>query len=217
MMVGHVLGIDFDFVEPNFQAGDLLTEDYLDKNPMHTIPLLEDRDYMIADSHAIAIYLITKFGGTKRESLYPEDVYVSSTIDSRLHFDTGVLFQRLQAITVPTVAGYLSGPTDEHIAKVEDAYQMLENYLNKTTYLACDHFTVADICAGSTVTSLNTLIPVDCERYPRLIEWIESLYAEFCFTEVNSSGLQEFSSFMHQCWDGHRNSVQVSPPYYMGR
>lgn len=215
MMVGHVLGLNYDIVEPNTQAGDLYQPDYMEKNPMHTIPLLEDGDFAVVDSHAIAVYLVTKFGMEKRKTLYPEDVHLTATIDSRLHFDNGVLFTRLRSLTDPTLMGFLSGPTEEIAASIEDAYQMLEGFLNKTQYLACDHFTIADICAGATVTSLNTLVPIDNERYPRVMEWIEALYEQECFAEINTNGLSEFSAFMHQCWDTNR--ANSPPSYYMGR
>lgn len=217
MMVGHVLGLEFEFIEPNTQAGDLYQPEYEEKNPMHTIPLLEDGDFTVVDSHAIAVYLITKFGADKRKTLYPEDIYLTATIDARLHFDTGVLFPRLRAIIDPTMSGLLSGPNDEIIAKVDDAYQMLETYLNKTQFLACDHFTVADICAGATVTSLNTLIPVEGDRFPKLIDWITSLYEQECFMEINAAGVQEFSAFMNQCWETNRANAAPPMYYYMAR
>lgn len=205
MMLGNYLGLEFEFNEPNTLAGELHAPDYLEKNPMHTLPILEEGDFAIADSHAIIVYLVTKYGGQKRKALYPEDIYLAATIDSRLHFDTGILFPHLRAITEPTIRGNLSGVTAEQIEKVEDAYGMLEAYLNQTTYLACDQFTIADICAGATVTSLNSLVPIDCDRFPKVIDWIGNLHAENCFLEVNSPGLQEFSALIYQFWDVNRN------------
>lgn len=206
MMVGHVLEIPFDFIEPNFMAGEHLEPDYVEKNPMHTIPLLEDKDFVLADSHAIATYLINKYGADKRAALYPSDLYDRAVIDARLHFDTGVLFTRLKAIVDPTIKGTLTGLNDELIARVEDAYQILEAYLNKSKYVALDHFTVADICCGATVTSLNTLVPIDCERFPRVIEWFGALHAESCFQEINSNGVQEFNSFVNNMWMNNQSA-----------
>lgn len=207
MMVGNILGLEFEYVEPDFLGGGLFDPDYIEKNPMHTIPLLEDGDFVLADSHAIVTYLITKYGGDKSCKLYPCDIYTRGVVNSRLYFDTGILFPRLRAVTEPTFLGTLTGPTGEHIQKIEEAYQMLEAYLNKTLYLALDHFTVADICAGATVTSLNMIVPIDCERFPKLIEWFGLLHAETCFQEINSEGVTELIDLLNGFWTRNQNNT----------
>lgn len=206
MMIGHILEIPFDFVEPDFSSGQIFDPDYIEKNPLRTIPLLEDKDFILADSHAIATYLISKYGADKRAALYPSDIYDRATIDSRLHFDTGVLFQRLKAITEPTFRGTLTGINEEIVSKVEQAYQILEAYLNKTQYVALDHFTVADVCCGATVSSLNTFVPIDCERFPRVIEWYGALHAESCFQEINTAGVEMLNGFIHNLWANNQGA-----------
>lgn len=81
-------------------AGEHLKEEYLQKNPQHTIPLLEDNGVFISDSHAICTYLIQKYGDAKAQSLYPADLYQRALIDQKLHFDSGVLYQKLRGVTV---------------------------------------------------------------------------------------------------------------------
>lgn len=199
MMVGHILGVPFEFIEPNMQQGEHLHADFIDKNPMHTIPLLNDRDFYVADSHVISTYLITKYGG-KNSTIYPNNIQERATVDSRLHFDTGVLFQLIKAC-VPTIHRGES-LSQEQIANVEDAYKIIDTYLNNTKYLATDNLTVADICAGATITTLNIVIPIDGERFPRVIQWIGELYKESCFQEINARGIEKvtaiFNSTMQQ-------------------
>lgn len=62
-------------------------------NPQHTIPLLDDDGYFLADSHAINAYLVGKYG--KDDSLYPKDLKKRGKVDERLHFDNGTLLNRL--------------------------------------------------------------------------------------------------------------------------
>lgn len=63
---------------------------------MHTVPTLEDNGFVLYDSHAIMGYLVGKYA--KDKSLYPEEVQKRAIIDSRLHFDSSILFARhLQA------------------------------------------------------------------------------------------------------------------------
>lgn len=65
-------------------------KDYLKLNPQHTVPTLIDGDFTLWDSHAIATYLIQKYG--KDDKLYPNDLETRARIDQRLHFDGSILF-----------------------------------------------------------------------------------------------------------------------------
>ena len=68
-------------------------------NPQHTIPVLQDGDYVISESRAAACYLANKYD--KAEKLYPDtDLKTRARIDQRLHFDAGTLYKRLVDIIV---------------------------------------------------------------------------------------------------------------------
>ncbi|KAJ8927876.1 hypothetical protein NQ314_019620 [Rhamnusium bicolor] len=90
------LGIDVELKPVNLMAGEHLTPEYLKLNPLHTVPTLEDGDFVIWDSHAINTYLVGKYG--KNDSLYPKDLQKRAVIDQRLYFDVGILFPRVGAI-----------------------------------------------------------------------------------------------------------------------
>lgn len=98
LLVAKAIGLDLDFREVNVLSQENKKPEYLEKNPQHTVPLLDDDGKIIWDSHAIATYLIEKYG--KDDSLYSADLYERAVINQRLHFDSGVLFVRLIAITV---------------------------------------------------------------------------------------------------------------------
>lgn len=51
------------------------------------------------------------------------------------------------------------------IHNIDDAYQMLEEYLNDGSYLAGDAMTIADLSVLTTTSSLHGLHPVDEKRY----------------------------------------------------
>ncbi|KAF2891265.1 hypothetical protein ILUMI_14909, partial [Ignelater luminosus] len=67
-------------------------------NPQHTIPTLDDDGVIVWDSHAINIYLVTKYD--KDNLLYPDDPCTRAVINQRLHFDSGVLFPTALRIIV---------------------------------------------------------------------------------------------------------------------
>lgn len=174
---------------------------------MHTVPLLDDRGFYVADSHAIVTYLITKYGADKKSILYPNDIQDRTTVDSRLYFDTGVLFIKLKNITLKGLLGKITEIGQEDIDSVEEAYQMAESYLNKSKFIALDHFTVADICTGATITSLNVMVPIDAEKFPKLIQWIAALYTEKCFQEINAPGIEKVNVYINYLLEGNKKSL----------
>lgn len=71
---------------------------FLQINPQHTVPALDDDGFIICDSHAINVYLMNVYA--KDKSLYPEDFKKRAIIDQRLHFDSGLLFPKFATIMV---------------------------------------------------------------------------------------------------------------------
>ena len=68
-------------------------------NPQHTIPVLQDGDYVISESRAAACYLANKYGTAMK--LYPDtDLKTRARIDQRMQFDAGTLYKRLANIIV---------------------------------------------------------------------------------------------------------------------
>lgn len=74
---------------------------YLQKNPQHTIPTLEDDGYILWDSHAINIYLVDKYA--KDDSLYPKDLQKRGKVNQRLFFNSSVLSNAMGAVLVSIV------------------------------------------------------------------------------------------------------------------
>lgn len=69
-------------------------------NPEQTVPTLVDDNYILWDSHAIIPYLVGKYGNNA--SLYPKDLKIRATVDQRLHFDNGTLFNIMFRTVVST-------------------------------------------------------------------------------------------------------------------
>lgn len=53
---------------------------------------------MIWDSHAITAYLVEKYASD--DGLYPKDLQKRAVVDQRLHFDSSILFPRVQNLVV---------------------------------------------------------------------------------------------------------------------
>lgn len=208
MMIGDILGLKFEYKEPNLIKGEHYAPEYVKKNPMKTVPLLEDDDFILADSHAISTYLINKYGGDKKEQLYPSEFKKRAIVDQRLHFDSGILFPRVTAVFTPTIKGNLTGLKEYHKTAVKEAYDILELYLENSKFLAADHITVADICAGATVTTQEKILDIDSTKYPKTKNWIETLKKESYFQKINQPGLDLLIMILHKFWEKNAAKAQ---------
>ncbi|KAF9407634.1 hypothetical protein HW555_012407 [Spodoptera exigua] len=62
LILAELLGLKIETREVNLPSRQQFSPEYLEKNPLHTVPLLEDDGLVLQDSHAIMIYLVSKYG-----------------------------------------------------------------------------------------------------------------------------------------------------------
>nr|AAS79891.1 gst1 [Spodoptera litura] len=195
MMLAELLKLKHEAVDVNLMTGDHLTPEYLKKNPQHTVPLLEDGDFYVADSHAINTYLASKYGGAQSAQLYPTDLQVRATIDSRLYFDISAIAGNSGAIVSALLRGDITSPTKEQTDKLNSAYEILDKFLQKTKFVAADHLTVADISLAASVSSASLLVPID-EKYSKLTAWFNTIQQEDWYKKANVPGLEGYKAFV---------------------
>ncbi|KAM3962079.1 glutathione S-transferase 1-like [Aphomia sociella] len=194
-MVIEILDIlDIQYVDVNLFEKEHLNESYLQMNPQHTIPTLKDDDFVIWDSHAICVYLLTKYG--KDDSLYPVDPKMRAIIDQRLHFNSGILFPALRSNVAPILFKDQKNISEEGAENIKSAYEFIDKFLKDDPWLAGDQFTLADICCVSTISTLNELIPIDGDQYPNLLAWLERCSTEEFYKKGNEPGLSLFRQLL---------------------
>ncbi|CAH0587968.1 unnamed protein product [Chrysodeixis includens] len=193
MMVIDILGIDFDLQNLNPVLREQDAPEFKKKNPMRTIPILDEGDFSMADSHAIIIYLVEKYGKPEHSYLYPADFRKRAVINQRLFFDCGVLFPRLRSVMAPTYMQRLGEMTKSMIRNINDAYSMLEDYLSENLYMADDVITIADISIVSTIGTLCGLVPIDEKKYPKLNKWLQNMNQQEYCKKINIPGGLEHS------------------------
>nr|CAH7719723.1 unnamed protein product [Callosobruchus chinensis] len=89
-MAIKALGLEVKLKRIDLPGGEHLKPEYVKINPLHTVPTLADGDFIVWDSHAINCYLVDKYA--KDDSLYPKDLQKRATVNQRLYFDCGVLW-----------------------------------------------------------------------------------------------------------------------------
>ncbi|KAF2902737.1 hypothetical protein ILUMI_03445 [Ignelater luminosus] len=189
LLTAKALGITLDLIRLNLTKADHLTPEYLKMNPQHTVPTLDDNGIIIWDSHAINIYLVTKYG--KDSFLYPEDPYKRAVINQRLHFDSGILFPAVLKVIMLFVRGQANSVPAEKAAEIQEAYEFLEKFLEDRQWMACDNVTLADFSLISSVTTADVLVPVDQSRFSKLNTWIKRAEG-LPYYEANKHGLNIF-------------------------
>ncbi|KAL1396324.1 hypothetical protein pipiens_010597 [Culex pipiens pipiens] len=169
-LTAKALGLHLDLRVINLMAGDHLKSEYLKMNPRHTIPLLDDNGTIIPESHAIMIYLASKYG--KDDSLYPKDLAKQSKGKS----------QRCCREIPPAKA-----------EEVRKAYQLLEDTLVED-YVAGSSLTIGDFSCISSVSSVMGFIPIDRTKFPRIHGWITRLKELPYYEEANGSGATQLTT-----------------------
>nr|AEJ87232.1 glutathione s-transferase E4 [Anopheles stephensi] len=189
-LTGKALGLQFDIVPINLIAGDHLKEEFRKLNPQHTIPVIDDDGTIVTESHAIIVYLVTKYGSD--ESLYPADVVTRSKVNAALHFDSGVLFARLRFYLEPILYFGSTETPQEKIDNLYRAYQLLNDTL-VDDYLVGSQMTLADLSCVASVASMHAIFPIDATKYPKLAAWLERLAKLPYYKATNQEGAEELA------------------------
>jgi glutathione S-transferase len=129
---------------PRFAAPE-----YLEMNPLGTVPLLVDGDARMTESCAIAHYLATKDGMTDL-AIAPGERDYAEYLDFTYHADATITFPQTVYMR------FALFEKDKGWAEAGEAYAKwfwkrlvkVEERLEGREYLCADRFTVADICVG---------------------------------------------------------------------
>lgn len=129
---------------PRFQSPD-----YLNVNPLGTVPMLVDGDASMTESCAIAHYLAVK-GGAVSLIIGPDEADYAEYLDFTYHADATITFPQTVFLR------FAKFEKDKGFAEAGEAYAKwfgkrlikVERRLQKREFLCGDRFTVADICVG---------------------------------------------------------------------
>ena len=126
-----------------------LAPEYLEINPLGTVPLLVDGETRMTESCAIAHYLAVR-GGRDDLVVGPEEADYGAYLDYTYHADATITFPQTVYMR------FALFEKDKGWAEAGEAYAKwfwkrlvkVEQRLEGREYLCADRFTVADICIG---------------------------------------------------------------------
>ncbi|XP_049856948.1 glutathione S-transferase D5-like [Schistocerca gregaria] len=171
-IVARLIGVELKAVKLKDVVEEMATPEMTRKNPQRTIPLLEDNGLFVAESRAIAMYLISKYA--KDDSLYPNDPQKRVLVDQRLFFDFDVY-----GAMANVWRSVMSGKPPDHtcVEKVNGGLETWNRILEGKQWLAGDNITLADYSACLVVTTTQIIPKTDFNpyKYKNVAEWISRI------------------------------------------
>ncbi|XP_065088555.1 glutathione S-transferase 1-like [Ochlerotatus camptorhynchus] len=206
-LTAKALGLEIEFHSVNVMGNEHLTEEFVKMNPQHTIPVIDDDGFVLYDSHAIAIYLVSKYA--PNSALYPTgDIKQQARINAILHFESGVMFARLRLVgDAIRKASQQSEVPQDSIDGVLEALGLLEALL-VDRYLVGDHVTLADISCVTSFSFLDVMleshIQADRSKYPKVYAWYERMKQIDGYEEINQKALDQLGDVIKTIYDGNK-------------
>eukprot|EP00092_Neocalanus_flemingeri_P073579 GFUD01090827.1.p1 GENE.GFUD01090827.1~~GFUD01090827.1.p1 ORF type:complete len:231 (-),score=51.19 GFUD01090827.1:254-946(-) len=197
LMCIKALELDVDLIKLDmYQKYEHKKPWFVKMNPQHTVPTLNDNEYILWESRAILCYLVNKFGSScpKKSQLYPTDPEMRANVDRLLYFDTGTLYKNIVDYFHPQL---MSGeyPDDRKANALKQSLEYIDLFLEKTSYCAGPQLTIADFSILASVTQLEGM-DYKITAYQNLFAWVEKLKSELPYYEdCNSAGIEMFRAW----------------------
>jgi len=151
---------------------DNATPEFLEKNPLGKVPVLETPHGCIFESNAIARYVARLRQDT---DLYGLSFFESAQVDQWIDFSANEL-EPTRAIWLFPVLGYMQFDQEAYEsakADVQKSLNVLEKHLQTRTYLVGNKVTLADITLISALVDLYRLVfdPAFRKPYVNVTRW----------------------------------------------
>ena len=157
-------------------------------HPQGTAPVIVDGDRVLAESGAIAEYIIARHGGGRlavapQAPNYPDYLYW-------LHFANGSMMPN----ELMRLVGGLLDPKLENpimqilVARSDTAWTMIEARLGAVPYFAGDALTAADIMNVFPLSTLRAIAPRDLAPYPHIRAYLQRIGARPAYRRAMAKG-----------------------------
>jgi glutathione S-transferase len=181
------LGLDYVREDAGLQFTVNKSESFLSKNPNGRIPLLEDGDFRLWESHSICRYLCNRSISDQKTmqvalALYPTVAQDRGLIDQWMDWI-------LWGISAPMVVVFQqlirTPPAQRNLQKLKDSenecagyFVILDNFFKRHSWLSGRRPTLSDICLAPIIYRATALGVVDQDLYPALFRWFELIQKE---------------------------------------
>ena len=143
------MGIDYQLEVMPFPPR-ALQKDYLDVNPLGTVPCMTDGDVLMTESTGICHYLVEKYGPTPLR-VDPSDPEYGAYLNWLYHSDATLTFPQTIFLRYSRLE-----PEERRIPQAAEDYRrwflsrtrLVEAATTNREFLCCGRFTIADIAVG---------------------------------------------------------------------
>jgi elongation factor 1-gamma len=164
-------------LEPHYVTyKSIKDKEFLKKNPLGKVPVLETSEGHIFESHAILRHIARLH---KEKGLYGSSDHESSLVDQWLDFCNFELDPEMLSIMLP-IFGWAPHDKErekESRNKINNLVKILDNHLKMNNYLVGNQLTIADIAIA--ITLLGLFRTIFEEKYrnaiPNLTRWFEQV------------------------------------------
>jgi glutathione S-transferase len=162
------LGVAYEFVLLDMQAGEHLQPAYLAINPVGKVPAIADGDFVLWESGAILLYLADRYA---QPNLSPEQratlaqwiLYANATISSE------VANQATREKALPRHMG------------------MLNHLFERQPFVLGAQFSAADVAIGALLAYIPLLLQVDLSGYPAIMAYMGQMAERPAFQKTIGS------------------------------
>lgn len=159
-------GLPFDHKVVGGKYGGLDTAEFAALSPVARVPVLQDGETTLWESHAILRYLAAKtgqFSVTPQADMWME--FGSTTLQPPF---IGVFWQRVRMTPAQQDADGLA----KHLQSLKDGLAILNKGLSdERDFIAGAAFTMADVTVGSLFHRITELYPDILDQLPHVAQW----------------------------------------------
>lgn len=168
-----LLGRPFERIEVDLLKGAQKQADFLAKNPLGQVPVIEDGPLLLADSNAILVYLAGQYDDTAR--WLPREPVAAARVQRWLSLCVGELAHGPGKLRLAALFK-LSIDKAEAESLSQRFLALLEHTLSQHAFVAAATPTIADVAVYS-YTALAPEGGVALEPYPALRAWLQRMEA----------------------------------------
>lgn len=162
-----LLGLEFDEVFINLQAGENRTETFLALNPRGQVPTLVDGEVTIWDSQAILAYLARRYG---EDWLPVEPAALAEVMQWLAVAENELLFGLARARAAKVFGRDFDLPSCQAYGR--SGLKVLERHLAGNAWLGAGRPTIADVACMPYV-ALSHMGDVLLDDFPAVRAWVE--------------------------------------------
>jgi glutathione S-transferase len=150
------LGVPYEFILLDMQAGEHRQPEYLAINPMGKVPAIVDGDFQLWESGAILFYLAQKYGK------------MPPSLEEQAKINQWILFGN--ATLGPGI--FVEASRERETPKL---LTPLNQILEKQPFFLGDELSVVDVAVGSILAYIPMMLKLDLSEYPAVVDYIKRI------------------------------------------